>query len=154
MFRRQSDLRALSETDDVVQQALVRLYRALATVQPPTVRAYFGLAARQIRWVLQDMARKLATAKVVRYADALPAERLHDPADEPSNLLEWCEFHERVNALPDEQREVFDLLLYQGLPQAEAAALLGISVRSVKRLWQQARLRLRDHYPGREGEAR
>ena len=39
MFRQQSDLRALSETDDVVQQALVRLYRlAIGQANNPVVQ--------------------------------------------------------------------------------------------------------------------
>ncbi len=144
MFHRQKDLRAISETDDVVQQAIVRLYRALSQVKPPTVRDYFGLAARQIRWVLQDLARKMATGKAVRYGmEADPID--HDGG--PTDLLEWSEFHERVERLPEEEREVFDLLVYQGLAQADAAVLLGISVRSIKRRWQRARLLLSDSWP-------
>ena len=34
------------------------------------------------------------------------------------------------------------MLWYQGLTQAEAAELLGVSSRTVKRRWQTARLRL------------
>lgn len=52
MFRRHRDLHALDQTDDVMQKALVRLYRALGEVQPVNPRAFWGLAARQIRWSL------------------------------------------------------------------------------------------------------
>src|SRR5262245_26521404 len=58
MFHAHTDLRALHETDDVLQEALVRLHRALAQVKPVAVRAFYALAARQIRWVLLDLARK------------------------------------------------------------------------------------------------
>jgi RNA polymerase sigma factor (sigma-70 family) len=61
---------------------------------------------------------------------------------EPSELAAWSEFHERAGQLPDEEREVFDLLWYQGLMQEEAAQLLGVSERTVKRRWQSARLQL------------
>jgi DNA-directed RNA polymerase specialized sigma24 family protein len=41
-----------------------------------------------------------------------------------------------------EEREAFDLLFYQGLTQAEAATVLEVSERTIKRRWQAARLRL------------
>jgi RNA polymerase sigma-70 factor (ECF subfamily) len=44
--------------------------------------------------------------------------------------------------LPAQERELFDLLWYQGLNQTEAADLLGVCVRTVKRRWQSARLLL------------
>src|SRR5262245_53169957 len=56
MFRSKADLRAIDQTDDVVQKAMVRLHRALATITPPNVPAFFGLAACQIRRVLLDLA--------------------------------------------------------------------------------------------------
>ncbi len=50
--------------------------------------------------------------------------------------------------LPAEEREVFDLLWYQELSQAEAAALLGVSERTIKRRWQSARIMLHDALKG------
>ena len=41
-----------------------------------------------------------------------------------------------------------DLLYYQGLTQAEAAEVLGVSERTVKRRWQAARLALHDALGG------
>jgi RNA polymerase sigma-70 factor (ECF subfamily) len=145
MFRRHQDLRSLDETDDVLQQAMLRLHRVLVEIRPPTVPAFFGLAARQIRWVLCDLARKYALSKCVGYASDVAPE---DRGGEPSDLLEWAEFHEKVETLPDEEREIIDLLFYQGMAQADAGALLGISLRSVKRRWQRARLMLRDALRG------
>ena len=46
------------QTGDVVQDALVRLLRALRTVTPPTTRDFFNLAAEQIRRQLIDLARR------------------------------------------------------------------------------------------------
>jgi RNA polymerase sigma-70 factor (ECF subfamily) len=126
---------------------MVRLYRTIAKIRPPTVLAFFGLAARQIRWVLCDLARDYAKTRCVRYS---PESEPHYKGGEPSDLLEWTEFHEKVDTLPDEEREVFDVLFYQNVSQADAAALLGISVRSVKRRWQKARLLLRDAWPSLE----
>jgi DNA-directed RNA polymerase specialized sigma24 family protein len=48
-------------------------------------------------------------------------------------------FHRQISLLPGEAREVFDLLWYQGLTQAEAASLLDVSERRLQRRWQSAR---------------
>jgi len=50
--------------------------------------------------------------------------------------------------LPEEEREIVSLLYYQGLSQAEAAAILGVSVRTVQRYWQSALLKLHDLLSG------
>ncbi len=44
--------------------------------------------------------------------------------------------------LPEEVGEVFDLIFYQGLSHAEAAALLGVSTKTVQRRWQEGCQRL------------
>jgi RNA polymerase sigma-70 factor (ECF subfamily) len=46
------------QTDDVLQNALIRLDRALKMVVPPTARDFFRLAAAQIRRELIDLARR------------------------------------------------------------------------------------------------
>ena len=56
-------------------------------------------------------------------------------------LAEWSAFHQQAGSLPEELGSVFDLIFYQGLSQAEAAEVLGISVKTIKRRWQKARLR-------------
>ena len=126
----------------------------LATVRPPDVRAFAGLAARQIRWVLHDLASQAAAARHITYANDLAAGENPEqdepvaPVGEPSDVAEWGEFHKRIESLPDEEREMFDLLLYQGLSQPEAAEVLKTSLRTVKRCWQRARLMLRDAMRG------
>lgn len=139
MLHRQMDLRRIDQTDDVLQKALIRLHGALQSVKPPDVRAFYGLAARQIGWVLRDLARDKAT-DVVSYSGFVP--EVEDPDDGPHNLLEWSEMHEAIAALPEHEREMFDLLFYEGLSQEEAAAVLETSVRTVRRRWQRARLLL------------
>jgi RNA polymerase sigma-70 factor (ECF subfamily) len=145
------------DTDDVLQNAVLRLSRALGEVQPPTAADFFRLAGAQIRRELLDLARrysgprglsgsKAARAGPVEFSadDSAAGLELSDTTNDPDRLPVWTDFHRAVEALPAEEREVFDLLFYQGLSQPEAAAVLAVSERTIKRRWQAARLRLVD----------
>ncbi len=50
-------VRRWEETDDVSQNAIQRLLRALRAVRPASMREFFGLAAMQIRRELLDLAK-------------------------------------------------------------------------------------------------
>ena len=50
--------------------------------------------------------------------------------------------------LPDDLRAAFDLLWYQEMSQAEAAALLDIAVPTVKLRWMKARLQVQQALRG------
>jgi RNA polymerase sigma-70 factor (ECF subfamily) len=157
-------VRRWEQTDDVLQNALVRLWHALREVTPPTARDFYGLAALQIRRELIDLARQyygphgLGTNQESQGAADDSATTPHasfDKADtthEPGGLAAWTEFHQRVDTLPQPEREVFDCLWYHELTRVEAARLLGTSEATVRRLWVAARRRLHQvlggHLPG------
>jgi RNA polymerase sigma-70 factor (ECF subfamily) len=134
------------QTDDVLNQALVRLHRSLGSVQPESPRHFLNLAAAQVRRVLIDLARKYAGPQGLGanhesrggQSTSSGSARFVDTT-EPGDYAEWAEFHECVESLPEAERELFGLLWYDGLSQAEAAEVLDISLRSVKRRWQSAR---------------
>ncbi len=71
---------------------------------------------------------------------------------EPAALAIWTEFHQKVEELPAEVRDVVDLLWYQGLSQPEAAQALGVAAITVKRRWAEARLRLGAILQQRDGK--
>jgi RNA polymerase sigma-70 factor (ECF subfamily) len=149
MLRGFPGVRRWEQTGDVLQGALVRLLKALEEVRPATARAFFGLTAEQVRRELIDLARHHFGPQGAGAHHASAAGRAGSPAHEkadltyePSALAGWCEFHEQVRRLPEEEREVVDLLFYQELGQPAAAALLGVTVRTVQRRWQSALLRL------------
>lgn len=150
MFHRYPALRRWEQTDDVYQQAVVRLYRALADVKPESVRHFFNLATVMIRRTLLDLAKHHLGPHgqaTNHHTDSQPGDEeggsLHDRAEQPANLEEWSAFHVQVEALPDEEKEVVGLLFYEGLTQQEAASVLGVSLRTVKRRWLSARCLLR-----------
>jgi RNA polymerase sigma-70 factor (ECF subfamily) len=153
MFRADGRLRQLEESDDIFQGAMVRLCRALSAVTPETPREFFRLAALQIRRELIDLARHhygpagaaaRATPQPPSTESGPPAL---DPADstlDPGKLASWGELHEQIGRLPEEEREVFDLVWYQGLTHAQAAEVLNLSTKTIQRRWQAACLRLHD----------
>ena len=160
MLRGYPNVRRWEQTDDVLQNAALRLHRTLGQMPVQTPRDFFRLAALNIRRELLDLAKHYygPQGQGAHHATRGPgdtaggegpgAEAPADLSGEPVRLAAWGEFHERIGALPDEEREAFDLLWYQGLSQAEAAEVLGVSERTVKRRWQAARLRLHEALGG------
>ncbi|MBM4070546.1 MAG: sigma-70 family RNA polymerase sigma factor [Planctomycetes bacterium] len=144
-------VRRWAETGDVLQSALVRLLTALRDVKPATPREFLALATLQIRRELLDLARKFygpegigANQDSHAPGDSRgpgPPEK-SDLSHEPSSLAQWSELHEQIDALPVEEREVVDLLFYQGMSQAEAAEVLDTSLRTLQRRWHTALCKL------------
>ena len=143
-------VRRWDETDDVMQNAAMRLYRALGDTVPKDARGLSGLAAVQIRRELLDLAKKHAGPESYaanhdtnfRLVDGEPRAKIDDARDvaEPSDQLDrWTQLHEAAADLPEEERELFHLVWYLGMQQDEASGLLGCSVRTVKRRWESAK---------------
>jgi RNA polymerase sigma-70 factor (ECF subfamily) len=105
------------QTDDVFQNAAIRLCRALKETAPESVAHFLNLAALHIRRELIDLARHHFgpqgaaahhdTENKQRQTPALDAPQT---TQEPSKLAQWCEFHRQIDALPIEERELFNLL--------------------------------------------
>ena len=149
MFHWHADLRRWEQTDDVFQNAMIRLHRALAEVKVESVRHFFNLAAVQVRRELLDLAKHHFGPEgcgAKHHTDGQPADdqggALHGRAEEPDDLEGWSEFHARVEKLPEDEREVVNALYYGGLTQVEAARALGVPHRTLKRRWHSARLKL------------
>jgi RNA polymerase sigma factor (sigma-70 family) len=99
---------------------------------PLPSRHFWRVAAAVIRTAMIEQ----ASFPVLR-AKLQPGE--HSRAEE---LKEWMQFHKLVETLPEKDREVFELLWYGGLTAVNAASVLGVSLRTVKRRWQSARVAL------------
>ena len=160
MFRGFVRVRRWEETSDVMQNASLRLFRALQTTRPTDVRGFLALAALQIRRELIDLARHYFGPEGLGtnyeshegLQDETPAHGTPMIAGavslDPRRLALWSDFHDQAGRLPNAEREVFDLIYYQGLSQADAVKVLGISERTLQRHWQSARLTLHDALGG------
>jgi RNA polymerase sigma-70 factor (ECF subfamily) len=151
MLRRFPNVQPWAETGDVLQSALLRLFRGLQQMEPPSSMAqFYALAAQHMRRELLDLARHHCAAHRpgMQHASQLRAEgrapEPADPGDDPAELERWCRFHQEVEKLPVEEREVVGLLYYHGWQQAQAAGLLHITERTVRRRWRSAMARLHD----------
>jgi len=161
---RYARLEPFAQTDDVVQQLYLKIlhnqdrFWVNARGEPVrTLAEFFGHASAWMRDVLCDLLRQACGRDDNRPA-ALPLDG--GPSDtgpryEPftttldgQKVQRWTEFHEAVARLPDDLRAVFDLLWYQELSQAEAAALLGVAVPTVKLRWMKARLQVQQALGG------
>jgi RNA polymerase sigma-70 factor (ECF subfamily) len=130
------------QADELLGAVVERLLKALREARPATVRQFFSLAAQHIRWELNDLARRLdEQAFAAELGDRpVPAPAGSDSALSPDARL----MLDAIGELPDDDREAFDLVCIQGLTQPEAAEVLGVSVKTVQRRLNHARLLLAD----------
>jgi RNA polymerase sigma-70 factor (ECF subfamily) len=119
------------QPEELLGGVVERLLRALQAVRPQTVRQFFTLANQHLRWELNDLARRL---------DEQPADaELHEgliPAPESSEddlSPDARRMLQAIEDLPEDEREVFDLVRVQGMSQAEVAVLLGVSTKTIQR---------------------
>jgi RNA polymerase sigma-70 factor (ECF subfamily) len=133
-------VRAREQVEDVLQNSLIRLTRALRQENPKSVQDFFGLATMHIRRALLDLARSHARRPTANLTTD-PTDRA---GDNPTELDRWTALHEAAGRLPAELREVFGCTFYHSWTQNQIAELLGISDRQVRRLWVEACLRLKE----------
>jgi RNA polymerase sigma factor (sigma-70 family) len=129
------------ETDELLGGVVAGLITALRATRPPTVRRFFALANQHMRWQLNDLARRLddrpAAAVLAESGLAAP------PASTASGLgPDGRRMLGAIDGLPEDEREIFDLVGIQGLTHAEAAAVVGVSEKTVQRRLNRARLLL------------
>lgn len=141
-------VRRWTETDDVVQNSMVRLYRALGGVIPNDAQHFVRLAALQVRRELIDLTRRLRNPEsfAANHDTNVIADGSHridgaaaGEADGPARLDEWTRFHATADALPEDERAIFGMVWYLGLTQNEIADLLGWSPRTVRRRWDETK---------------
>ena len=119
------------DADELLGAVVERLLKALREARPRTVRQFFALANQHIRWELNDLARRLdERLDAVELREGLvPAAQSSGSALGPDGRR----ILEAIEEIPDDEREAFGLVRIQGLTQAEAAEVLGVSIKTVQR---------------------
>jgi RNA polymerase sigma-70 factor (ECF subfamily) len=128
------------ERDELLSAVVERLLKAMRSQRPPTVRQFFGLVNQHIRWELNDLARRLDERPAAVRIDeqAVPSP----PSSESVLTSNHRQVLEAIEHLPEEEREVFELVRVQGLTQGEAAEVVGASTKTVQRRLNRALLLL------------
>jgi len=119
------------QADELLGAVAERLLKAMREARPRTVRQFFALANQHMRWELNDLARRLDNqpAAVELHEGLVP-----EPPSSGSGLTpDGLRMLETIGKLPEDEREAFDLVRVQGMTQAEAAQVLGVSAVTVKR---------------------
>jgi RNA polymerase sigma-70 factor (ECF subfamily) len=130
------------QSEEMLAEVIERLMKAMRSVRPQTVRQFFALANQHMRWELNDLARRLdeQRASVVALSDSVAAEAF---ALEPSGASSDTSASQgggvarrvltAIEGLPEEDREIFALVRLQGMTHTEAAAVVGVSTKTVQR---------------------
>jgi RNA polymerase sigma-70 factor (ECF subfamily) len=130
---------SLLQTTDVANEAVVGIYTMLAEIQPRTPLDFYRLAAQRIRWLLLDRSK---AAERTRREQRRSVEKMPSPTPSDTNSESLESLYTHIEGLPEQERQVVDLLYFHGLLQSEAADILGVTERSVRRYWTSARLHL------------
>ena len=119
------------QAEEMLSAVVERLLKAMREVRPQTVRQFFGLANRHMRWELNDMARRLDEQSAVL---GLQESGVAAPQTSGSVIsVNTRRMLEAIESLPAEEREVFELLRIQGMSCAETAEMLEVSESTVHR---------------------
>jgi len=117
MLRGRAAVRRWEDTDDVLQNTLLRLNRALQVIAPESPRKFIGLVAAQIRRELIDLYRhhygpqghgahhESDFVHPNSHGDASPS---YDSPDRQMNPAVHAAIHEAIEILPAELKDVFD----------------------------------------------
>ena len=98
---------------------------------------FFGIAARAMRQLLVDLARRRGAGK--RGGDWTPTTLTERAAGNDPAMDDVLALEEALGRLDERQRTIVEYRFYGGLSEEEIARLLGVSTRTVQREWIKAR---------------
>lgn len=119
------------QSEEMLSAVVERLLKAMREARPDNVRQFFAIANQHMRWELNDLARRLDQRPPdapIPYGWAAAEESSGSPISPVARRL-----FQAIDELPDEEREVFSLIRIQGMTGPEAAAILGVSTKTVQR---------------------
>ncbi|MEO8374066.1 MAG: ECF-type sigma factor [Sphingomonas bacterium] len=127
------------QTTAILHEAYLRL-RERAIWQ--SREHFLGVAATAMRYILVDAARARLAAKRGSGGSKLPLEAAHNvPAETPSDeqVVRLGDALRDLAALDPQLSQLVDCRFFAGLDEMETARLMGVSDRTVRRWWVQAK---------------
>ena len=123
-------------SDEVLDAVVERMLKAMRQVRPGTARQFFALASQHMRWELNDLARRLDTQQApvqLHESWGVAAKEHRSDSAVPGPSMTLSRILLAIDELPEEDREVFNLVRLNGMGTSEAAQLIGVSVKTVQR---------------------
>ena len=143
----------LLQTSALVNEAYLRLIDQ-TQVRWQNRAHFFGIAARLMRRILVDDARRRHRDKRGGHAIQVPLDEAADvPQQQAANLLVLDDALQSLAAIDPRQSEIVELRFFGGLSIEETAEVLKVSPGTVMRDWTFARAWLRQEMAGAEQEA-
>lgn len=110
----------LEEKGPYLAGILAQIKHAVEQSQTNGPRDLYRAAGKQVRSLLNYLAASLELRLATK------------------ETREWAELHSLVGSLPEQDQELFDLILYAGLGEAQVAGLLGVPAGTVGENWEHA----------------
>ena len=143
--------KATLSTTELVHEAFLKLGRGPASGWDGRSH-FFGAAARAMREVLVDFARRRKAAKRGGDMERVSLGEADGVLDmQLDEILALDAALDQLNAVNERLRQIVELRFFGGLGQDEVAEILGVTTRTVERSWLKARLFLMRELEG-EGE--
>jgi RNA polymerase sigma factor (TIGR02999 family) len=137
VLRRETPGHTLQPTA-LVHEAYLKL--AAGPVASESRAHFLGIAARAMRQVLVDHARRRRAAKRGRGEIAVSLSEADGALNvQTDDLLALDDALERLGERSDRLRKVVELRFFGGLTEEEAAQALGVTSRTIQRDWAKAR---------------
>jgi RNA polymerase sigma-70 factor (ECF subfamily) len=129
------------QSEEMLSAVVERLMKSLRQAHPGNIRQFFKIANQHMRWELNDLARRLdERTPLIALGEVEPAS----PQSTASQLSPIARrIFQVIDQLPEDEREVFELVRIQGLTHREAAECLGVAERTVERRLNRGLLLLR-----------
>jgi RNA polymerase sigma factor (TIGR02999 family) len=127
------------QTSALINEAYLRLVDQ-PRIQWESRAHFFGIAARLMRRILVDDARKRNSAKRGGSLIQLPLDQVENlPQQQAANVVAVDEALQRLEAIDARQSQIVELRFFGGLSIDETAELLKVSPGTVMRDWTFAR---------------
>ncbi len=117
------------DADDIVQEILVSVHKALSTYSP--ARPFTPWLMAIVNFRRTDYLRQHYSA---RKNVTVPVESVEiaDHVTNTAHAAEYRDVEDALSSLPDRQREVFELMKLEGYSAKEVSTKTGMSVAAVK----------------------
>lgn len=146
-LKRQARILMSNERKNHTLQSTALVHEAFLRLQEQTGidwqnrRHFYGIASRMMRQILVDHAKRKASVKRGGNVVHFSIEDVEIPVEERlTSILILDEILERLEEFDEKQAKIVEMKFFGGMTNDEIAESLDISLRTVVREWQAARL--------------